>query len=261
MIRRYVDGRWGQVHLIEAGNADAPPLILLHQSPLSGGQFLPALPLLAARAHVLAPDMPGYGASDPPPAPASIADHAAALLGLVDTLGLPQVDILGHHTGAAIAAAFAAGPGRHRIRKLILNGVPLLTDAERAFFAGFRFAPLVPAADGSHLAAAWAQRIKATPGWTDLAAMHRHTATMLANPDRYFWAFEAVFAYEMAPDIAAIDAPTLLLTNSGEDLFEATQRALALRPDWAFAALQGGTHDIVDEQPEGWAAAVNAFLG
>jgi hypothetical protein len=33
-----------------------------------------------------------------------------------------------------------------------------------------------------------------------------------------------------------------------------------LRPDWAFAALQGGTHDILDEQPEAWAAAVATFI-
>ena len=43
-------------------------------------------------------------------------------------------------------------------------------------------------------------------------------------------------------------------------LFMSTWRAHALRADFAFAALQGGTHDIIDEQPEAWAAAVTAFL-
>jgi hypothetical protein len=54
--------------------------------------------------------------------------------------------------------------------------------------------------------------------------------------------------------------PTLVLTNSGEDLFAASARASASRPDWRFAALDGGTHDIVDEQSEAWAAAVIDFL-
>ena len=256
-MRRYVDGRWGQVHIEEAG--EGPPLVLLHQSPLSGGQFRPALPHLAQHFRVIAPDTPGFGASDAPPVPAGIDDHADALAGLLDGLGLARVHLLGHHTGAAIAAAFAV---RHadRVDRLILNGVPLLTDEERAHFRTFRFAPLLPRADGRHLLDAWNQRLAATPGWTDLDAMHRHLATMLGNPERYYWLFEPVFAHDLAADLNVISAPTLVFSNSGEDLFEASQRAAAMRPDWSFAALKGGTHDIVDEQPEDWARVVSEFL-
>ena len=53
---------------------------------------------------------------------------------------------------------------------------------------------------------------------------------------------------------------TLLLTNPTEDLSPITQRARALRPDMAYAELKGGTHDIVDEQPEAWSATVAAFI-
>lgn len=256
--RRYLDGVWGQVHVTEAG--EGPPLLLLHQSPLSGAMFLPAMPHLAAAGYrALALDTPGFGASDAPPAPQSIEAHADALISVLDGLNLKCAHILGHHTGASIAAAFAA---RHpdRVDRLILNGVALLSTEERAFFATFRFAPVIPRADGGHLTDAWAQRLQATPGWTDIAAMHRHVATMLANPDRYFWAFEAVFAHDLAADLARITAPTLVLTNSGEDLYQASSRAAAARPDWQFAALEGGTHDIVDEQPAAWASAVIDFL-
>lgn len=258
MTRRYLDGVWGQVHVTETGAG--APLLLLHQSPLSGAMFAPAMPLLAAAGfRALAIDTPGFGASDPPPAPQSIIAHADALAGVLDALGLARAHVLGHHTGASIAASLAA---RHpdRVDRLILNGVPLLSDEERAFFATFKFAPVVPRADGGHLTDAWNQRLHATPGWSDLDAMHRHVATMLANPKRYFWAFEAVFAHDLAADLATITAPTLVLTNSGEDLYAASARASATRFDWRFAALNGGTHDIVDEQPEAWAAAVIDFL-
>ena len=57
-----------------------------------------------------------------------------------------------------------------------------------------------------------------------------------------------------------ITVPTLVLTNSGEDIYDATCRAAQSRPDWAFTALNGGTHDIVDEQPQAWADAVTQFL-
>jgi pimeloyl-ACP methyl ester carboxylesterase len=236
------------------------PLVLLHQSPLSGAQFDAALPLLAAAGfHAVALDTPGFGQSAPPPAPVGIHGYASAVGALLDGLGWPRAHILGHHTGASIAAAFAARQPS-RVDRLVLNGVALLSREERAHFSTFPFAPLVPRADGAHLTAAWAQRVAASPGWTDIDAMHRYTVEMLANPDRYHWGFEAAFAHDLAADLMAIAPPTLILTNTGEDLFDASRRAHGLRPDFAFAALDGGTHDIIDEQPEAWAAAVAAFL-
>jgi len=258
MRKSYVDGRWGQVHVTTVGSGT--PLVLLHQSPLSADMFRAVMPLLAAAGFkAIGLDMPGYGGSAPPPAPASMVEHADALAMTLDALGLAHVHVLGHHTGAAIAGAFAA---RHkdRVDRLILNGVPLLSDEERAHFAGFKFSPLEPKADGSHLLAAWNQRLAASPGWTNLEAMHRYSAIMLTNPERYFWAFEGVFAHDVKADLLAIEAPTLVFSNSGEDLYEASRRAVALRPDWAFEALEGGTHDIVDEQPEAWAATVTGWL-
>ena len=38
------------------------------------------MPALADGRIVIAPDTPGYGASDAPPAPATMEEHAAALL-------------------------------------------------------------------------------------------------------------------------------------------------------------------------------------
>ena len=258
--RAYVDGRWGQVHLMLAGADRAPPLILLHQSPLSGAQFAPALPLLArAGLRAIAPDTAGFGLSDPPPAPASIADHAEALGRVMDALGLERAHLLGHHTGAMIAASFAAR-WPQRVGRLVLNGVPLFSAEERAHFATFDFRPIEPKPDGSHLLAAWNQRLAATPGWRNLAAMHHHVVAWLANPDRAHWGFQMAFAHDLDADLRAITAPTCILTNTGEDLFAASQRAQALRPDWAFQALDGGTHDVVDEMPDAWAAAVSGFI-
>jgi pimeloyl-ACP methyl ester carboxylesterase len=256
--RAYVDGPYGQIHLRIAG--DGVPLLLLHQSPLSGDQFAAALPLLAQRGFMaVAIDTPGFGLSDRPAEPVGIAGYARAIPAVLDALGLARAHLLGHHTGASIAVSCAA-QFPDRIDKLILNGLALLSAEERAHFANFRFAPLKPEADGNHLLAAWNQRLAASPGWTDLKAMHRYTVEMLANPDHYHWGFEAAFAHDLAADLKAVTAQTLILTNTGDDLYAASQRAHDLRPDFAFTALDGGTHDVIDEQPEAWAAAVAEFL-
>jgi pimeloyl-ACP methyl ester carboxylesterase len=50
----------------EAGNADAPALLLLHGFPSSSHMFRDLIPLLADRFHIVAPDLPGFGQSGMP---------------------------------------------------------------------------------------------------------------------------------------------------------------------------------------------------
>jgi pimeloyl-ACP methyl ester carboxylesterase len=52
----------------EAGPKDAPTILLLHGYPSSSRMFATLIPLLADRYHLVAPDYPGFGESDAPPA-------------------------------------------------------------------------------------------------------------------------------------------------------------------------------------------------
>jgi pimeloyl-ACP methyl ester carboxylesterase len=52
----------------EAGPKDAPTVLLLHGYPSSSRMFDALMPLLADRYHLVAPDYPGFGHSDAPPA-------------------------------------------------------------------------------------------------------------------------------------------------------------------------------------------------
>ncbi|MGL9622977.1 alpha/beta hydrolase [Bradyrhizobium sp. U531] len=64
--RASVDGV--NVFYREAGPKDAPTILLLHGYPSSSRQFATLIPLLADRYHLVAPDYPGFGESDAPPA-------------------------------------------------------------------------------------------------------------------------------------------------------------------------------------------------
>src|SRR5436190_14518599 len=59
-----VDGR--RVFYREAGNRDAPAIVLLHGFPSSSHMYRNLIPLLADRFHVIAPDYIGFGYSDAP---------------------------------------------------------------------------------------------------------------------------------------------------------------------------------------------------
>jgi hypothetical protein len=52
----------------------------------------------------------------------------------------------------------------------------------------------------------------------------------------------------------------MILTNTGDVIYEEARAAARLRPDFAYTELEGGGVDIVDQQPEAWADAVARFL-
>lgn len=174
--------------------------------------------------------------------------------------GWSDAHLVGHHTGAVVAAVHAEKRPAS-VRKLVLNGFPILSQAERDHFATFYFGPKTPQADGSHLITAWQNRLRSTPGWTDIALMHRYTVEALHRGATNWKAFPLVINADLEGVLHALQVPTLLFTNTGEDLYDSTRRTHAMRPDFfAYAELQGGSHDIIDEQPENWVREVVRFL-
>lgn len=257
--RGYFHAPSGQIHYRVAG-LGGRPLILLHQSPLSGAQFEAVLPRLADRGfHAVALDMPGFGMSDAVPEPLTLEAYAGCVPAALGHFGWSRCGLLGHHTGAVVGAIHAV-ERPETVEALVLNGFPLLSEAERAHFATFYFGPKQIEPDGSHLLRAWQNRLRSTPGWTDLDRMHRYTVEALFRGATNWKAFPLILETDLGSLLRRLRVPTLLLTNTGEDLYEATRRAHALRPDFGYTELVGGTHDIADEQPDAWTEAVAAFL-
>ncbi|GIS40793.1 MAG: hypothetical protein Ct9H90mP13_06390 [Pseudomonadota bacterium] len=72
--------------------------------------------------------------------------------------------------------------------------------------------------------------------------------------------FKAAFTQDLEEVLLAINVPTMILTNTGDDIYFAAKRAASLRPDFKFKELSDGTHDIVDEQTDKWVKSVTDFL-
>jgi pimeloyl-ACP methyl ester carboxylesterase len=264
--KSYVDTRHGQVHLRSLG--DAPrTLLMLHWTPLSGRMYEPvAQCFVQAGWTVRMPDLLGYGRSDPRPEPWSIEAWADSVAEVIDRLGLQSVVLLGGHNGASIATEVAL---RHsaRVRALILDGCPILTDELRAAFKALTNVPRpLPSADGAHKSLAWerAERLLAEyiPGFTVTAqtidlvwpAMidYLHTDFVSSGP--------VAGAYDLAQRLGLLRQPTLLLSAQRDTLASTFAQAQALLP--AAQAFQfAGDHPIhFADQAAVYAAPVLRFL-
>ena len=258
--KSYSQCRFGQIHYQICGSGK--PLILCHQSPSSLEMFQSVYPLLAKKGVMaIGVDTPGYGQSDVPKEQPTIHNYAECVMNIIKDLGLEKTAVLGHHTGACIAAELAVMKP-DLITQVILNGPPLMTDEEKqVMIKAIEKAPVtVPQKDGSHLIDLWNKRIGFTPGWTNVEAMHRGVVQMLRADENDFFGFQAAFEQDLHGLLLKIEQPTMILTNTGDDIYFAALRAKEIRPDFLFKELSGGTHDIVDEQPEAWADIVTEFF-
>ena len=256
------------VHFQDSGGLVKPrvgerPLVLLHQSPQSTRQFESAFkPLVARGIRFIAIDTPGFGFSDPTPAIPKVEDWAPAVVAVLDHLGIQQADVLGHHTGSLIATEVAL-QNPQRVRRVILNGPFPVTEAERAEYiaAGdLSHAAGVAVVDGSHMLKSFETRVRMWGPNPDPAIITRSIAEKYQGLGPYWWGHYAAFRYDHSAALKRLTHPTLILTNTGDDIYELAQRARTLRPEFAYVEIQGGTHDIVDQQPEAWCDAVVAFL-
>jgi pimeloyl-ACP methyl ester carboxylesterase len=268
--RRFVDLADRQVHC-RVRDHDGATLVVLHHSPGSSAQFVRLLEAIDDRC-VIAPDLAGLGDSDPHPLAAPrIADFAADIAAVVEASVDGPVDLYGSHTGACVAIELAvARPDL--VRRVVLDGVPLWSPAERAELAA-RYAPaMAPDPHGAHLL--WAHHYCRDQAlfwpWYDNSAsagrnmglpsardLHRLVVEVVKAIDTYHLGYHAVFGYDVTDRLRALLQPTLCLATKADPLGEMTARIVDLLPDGRLARI--GDDDSLPA-PAHVAAAISTFL-
>lgn len=102
---RYATVDGNQIFYREAGDADAPTIVLLHGFPTSSFMFRNLIPELADRYRVIAPDYLGFGYSDAPPLEDfdySFDALTALVVGLLSQLGVRRYAIYVQDYGAPV---------------------------------------------------------------------------------------------------------------------------------------------------------------
>ncbi|MEZ5474342.1 MAG: alpha/beta hydrolase [Steroidobacteraceae bacterium] len=265
MHRGYVDGPFGQIHFQDAGGKGRP-LVMLHQAPMSSRQFENVFKYLIDQGlRPIAIDLPGFGMSDVTTFVPKVEDYAKIVPPVLDALGIAVADVLGHHTGAMVATEVAL-QFPDRVRKLVLAGpLPIEEPERQKFLAGTQRNEIdfVYETDGSHLAKSFMGRYRmySASGTAPSAKLiTRYVVEKFMGYGPFWYGHHAAFIYDQKQAIPKIRKPTLIMTNTGDQIYEQAKLTKQMRPDFELAVLQGGGVDIVDQQPQAWAEAVGKFL-
>ncbi|MDE2489651.1 MAG: alpha/beta hydrolase [Elusimicrobia bacterium] len=109
-------------HLVRAGRGE--PVVLLHGLGASSYSWRYALPALAGRYEVFAPDLPGFGRSDKPwDFDYSIAGLHRWVVALLDRLGVARARFAGNSMGGVVTL-WTAMDAPERVERMALFGTP-----------------------------------------------------------------------------------------------------------------------------------------
>lgn len=126
LTHRFVQTNGVRLHVVEAGPADGPLVLLLHGFPEFWYGWRRQIDALAgAGFRVWVPDQRGYNGSDKPVGvrPYSIDNLVADVVGLIDAAGVERATVVGHDWGAVVAWWLAATYPQ-RLDRLVCLNVP-----------------------------------------------------------------------------------------------------------------------------------------
>jgi pimeloyl-ACP methyl ester carboxylesterase len=253
--------------VLEGG--DGPPVVLLHGQGGWSGMWLPVVADLVTTHRVVAPDLPGLGASEVPDGPPDAARVLAWLDALIQRTCPAPPALVGVSLGASIAARFAiAHPDR--LSRLVLVGAGSL--------ARFRPAPGVAlalirfvarpnertqrgflrqiAVDPGRVRALMGARWEASQAYLlDLA----RTPSVRAANRRLLRELgtKAIPPHELA----RIAAPTSLIWGRHDRVMRLRiAEAASARYGWPLHVIEDAGHFSI-EQPEAFRAALRVALG
>ena len=263
--RIFVDGPWGQIHARVAtpsGRITKPPIVCLHQTPLSSRMFASILGELAMDRLALAIDTPGYGESEAPPKPPEIADYARVLLGAATTLigdgKATPIDVFGYHTGTIMAVEMAIQQPQ-RVRRLAVSSMPIFDPARRAELLK-TFEPDPISEDGTHILKPWRSAVAGRgPGQTMEMTHRNYTEKLRSDPDKSYWALQALARYPIEEALPRVSQPILIL-QSKDTLYDHPALAKRLQPRLQIVERVDLGNGLFDVDPKGIAAEVLRFL-
>jgi 2-hydroxy-6-oxonona-2,4-dienedioate hydrolase len=228
---------------VDQAAESATPVVLLHGLGVASRMCRPAAQRLSRRHDVYAPDLPGFGRSDPPPQEVlGPEEHADALAEWMEVTGLEPAVVVGISIGAQVAAEFARRYPEH-CRAVVLAS-PTVDRRRRT----------------------WRSQLLRWPIEQSMQTV-RFRLIMLADyahcgVGRVVRTFSAAMRHRVEDAVGAIERPVLVCWGSRDPLLtrdwaeELAGRAF----DGEFRAIPGGEHALSHESPLELARVTEHFI-
>lgn len=262
-----------QVHYLEWGPAGAPAVLALHGGGQTAYMYEELGAALCERYHVLAPDLPDHGDSDPM-SEAGRHAIAATLPGLCTHFGLRRFAMIGASLGGIVSITYAA-VHRDNVSAIVLidvghkleeQGVMKIMEFMRAHesFASLaeaaaEIAPYLPhrkAVRPERLSRNLRQRSDGRWVWK-----HGYNRRLRAEGDQAGRNWSHVID-GLDDDCAKLRCPVLILRGSASDVLsrEGAEEVAALIPNARLATVHNAGHLAAGDNSESTVSLVSAFL-
>jgi len=205
-----------------AGEEGDPAVLLVHGYPASSHMWRPALEALAERGlYALAPDLPGFGASDKGDHLYSPANYVKVLEALFAGRLKRPANVVGHSMGGVIALAYAAAnPDRVR-RLVIVDAAGVLHRSVYSEFLGRAMAERKMGADSPWLEMLnkiIAAQAESLPTKGILSLDNPQIRRRLLRGDPTLIAGFALADHDLSRALRSISMPTLIVWSSDDKI-------------------------------------------
>lgn len=243
--------------VLEGGSG--PPFVLLHGPGAHGIKWAAVIPDLVLTHRVIAPDLPGHGATEAPAGPLTAERVLRWLRELIaETCSEPPI-LVGHIVGGAIAARFAADEGTRVAHLALVDTLGLAPFQPTPEFAS-ALTDFLTQPNEVTLEGLWERcvydldRVRDRLGeWLETFKAYTLDRTLAPAARAALDALMEQFGFPAIPpdDLARIDVPTALIWGR-HDLATslAVAEAASARYGWALHVIEDAGDDPPIEQPE-----------
>lgn len=259
----------GHMVIYEAGRGQARSVLLVHGiGPGGARDWREAVGWLQNSFHVIAVDLPGFGASDKANVLYSPANYASVLKHVADRFLRRPFALVGHSMGAVVALRYAATYPQDVERLVVVDAPGILqrysVTSQFLAYLGMEFMPpwldlLERFANLARAVLAPLERLQFEPQ-VILASPQLRDRLLGGDPVKI--AGLAVASEDLSTDLRKVRAETLILWGSKDTLAPLrTGRVLALKlPRARLEVIEGAAHMPMFEAPERFSALLVSFL-
>lgn len=210
---------------------DGPPLLLLHGGMGIGADWAHVFPADPAGRRVIVPDLRGHGRSTNPSGVFTFRQCALDVLGLLDHLGLAQVDAIGMSMGAKTLLHVATRQPARVARMVLVSATPRFPPSVRPAMAAFTEEAFDALTDAGRAAL----RARHVHGDDQVRQLYAMTRAFAASDD------DMAFT---PPDLGTITARTLVVHGDRDPLYPIEMALELFRgiPQASLWVVPGGGH-------------------